>query len=217
MRVVSVISASFFLCVAVSMILVSIILNIVIASNLVSHEIFSMCIIDFGTLDTFDSGLYMYNGRDVGKMKDGAKSALRASEIGFVHQDFLLQNRKTAAQNVAAPLYFGKTPYGEIKKRVMNALSEVGVPEQTDKRITDMSGGQKQRVAIARALVTEPSLILADEPTGALDRSTADDIIRLLLELNRKRGITVVIVTHDSEVAAACGRIVHISDGVLTV
>ena len=169
-----------------------------------------------GTLDTYDNGRYLYDGRDVGKMGDGARSALRASEIGFVHQDFLLLNRKTAAQNVAIPLYFGKTPYREIKKRVADALSETGVPEQAKKRITDMSGGQKQRVAIARALVTHPSLILADEPTGSLDRSTSDEIMKLLLELNRKNGITVIIVTHDREIAAMCQRVLYISDGELT-
>ncbi len=166
-----------------------------------------------GTLDDFDSGRYYYDGLDVKAMNDGAKSKLRASRIGFIHQEFLLMNKKTAAQNVAVPLYFGKTPYTEIKSRVADALEAVGVADQAKKKITDMSGGQKQRVAIARALVIEPSLILADEPTGALDRKTADEIIETLLKLNRERGITVVIVTHDAEVAAACGRVVNIVDG----
>lgn len=169
-----------------------------------------------GTLDSFDSGSYLYNGHNVKKMTDGAKASLRASEIGFVHQDFLLMNRKTAAQNVAFPLYFGKTPYGRIRKLAADALSKTGVLEQADKHVADMSGGQKQRVAIARALVTKPSLILADEPTGALDRATADEIMRLLLDLNRKNGITVIVVTHDTEIADMCGRIVYINDGRLT-
>ena len=169
-----------------------------------------------GTLDSFDSGSYLYNGHNVKKMTDGAKASLRASEIGFVHQDFLLMNRKTAAQNVAFPPYSGKTPYGKIKRLAADALSKTGVLEQADKHVTDMSGGQKQRVAIARAIVTKPSLILADEPTGALDRATADEIIRLLLDLNCKNGITVIVVTHDTEVADMCGRVVYIKDGILT-
>ncbi len=168
-----------------------------------------------GTLDTFDSGTYNYDGRSVGKMNDRAKSTLRASEIGFVQQDFLLLNRKTASENVTVPLMFGKTPYRKMPELVKKALTETGVPEQAKKRITDMSGGQKQRVAIARAIVTDPSLILADEPTGALDRATSGEIMELLLGLNRKNGITLVIVTHDSEIAAMCGRVLRISDGVL--
>ncbi len=168
-----------------------------------------------GTLDTFDSGDYAYDGRSVAKMNDAARSALRAEDIGFVQQDFLLLNRKTAAENVAAPLLFGKTPYREIPQLVYKALSDAGVPEQADKKITDMSGGQKQRVAIARAIVTSPSLILADEPTGALDRATSVEIMELMLRLNRERGITLIIVTHDSEIASMCGRVLHISDGAL--
>lgn len=170
-----------------------------------------------GTLDTFDAGTYFYDGRDVGKMSDGEKAALRASEIGFVHQDFLLMNHRTAAQNVAMPLYFGKTPYAKFGARVEEALAAAGVPEQAKKRISDMSGGQKQRVAIARALAISPSLIIADEPTGALDRATSGEIMDLLVELNEKDGITVIIVTHDPEVAARCRRAVKISDGEIEV
>lgn len=169
-----------------------------------------------GTLDNYDGGAYFYNGKDVGNMSDGEKASLRASEIGFVNQEFLLLNQKTAFFNVALPLYFGKTPKKEISNRVRLALSKVSILDQMNKRITDMSGGQKQRVAIARAIVTSPRLILADEPTGALDRETSREIIACLKELNQRDGITVVIVTHDREVAEKCHRIINISDGRIT-
>ncbi len=166
-----------------------------------------------GTIDDYASGSYLYKGRDISKMSDKDKAALRSSEIGFVNQEFLLLNQKTAIENVSMPLYFNETQYRDIESHSLAALEAVGVADQAKKKITDMSGGQKQRVAIARALVIEPSLILADEPTGALDRKTADEIIETLLKLNRDYGITVVIVTHDAEVAAACSRVVNIVDG----
>lgn len=166
-----------------------------------------------GTLDSFDDGEYIYDGNNVAKMSDGKKAALRASEIGFVNQEFMLLNKKTATENVALPLYFNDTPYLKIRKRARAAIAEMGISEQSNKKITAMSGGQKQRVAIARALVIEPSLILADEPTGALDRATADEIIGCIRRLNKENGITVIIVTHDAEVAAACDRVITIVDG----
>ena len=166
-----------------------------------------------GTLDSFDDGEYLYDGNNVAKMSDRKKAALRASEIGFVNQEFMLLNKKTATENVALPLYFNDTPYTRIRKRVRAAISEMGIAEQANKKITAMSGGQKQRVAIARAIVIEPSLILADEPTGALDRATADEIMSCIRRLNKENGITVIIVTHDSEVAAACDRVITIVDG----
>lgn len=169
-----------------------------------------------GTLDSYDSGAYFYGGKDVGEMGDSEKASLRASEIGFVNQEFLLLNKKTAFFNVALPLYFGKTPKKEISSKVKMSLSKVSVLDQMNKKITDMSGGQKQRVAIARALVTSPKLILADEPTGALDRETSKEIIACLKELNEKDGITVVIVTHDREIAEECHKIINISDGKIT-
>ena len=166
-----------------------------------------------GTLDGFDDGEYTYNGRDVGKMSDGAKASLRAREIGFVNQEFLLLNRKTARENVMLPLYYNDTPFRDMKSRALEALQALDVGDQSATKITDMSGGQRQRVAIARALVISPSLILADEPTGALDRNTADDIIGRIRALNRDKGITVIIVTHDPEVASVCERTVNIVDG----
>lgn len=169
-----------------------------------------------GTLDSFDDGEYLYDGNNVAKMSDGKKAALRASEIGFVNQEFMLLNKKTATENVALPLYFNDTPYTRIRMRARAAISEMGIAEQANKKITAMSGGQKQRVAIARAIVIEPSLILADEPTGALDRATADEIISCIRRLNKENGITVVIVTHDSEVAEACDRVITIVDGQIT-
>ena len=133
-----------------------------------------------GTLDGFDMGSYYYNGYDVSAMSDSSKARLRSSEIGFVNQDFQLLNRKTAIDNVQLPLYFGKTKARDMKNLALCALDDVGIYEQANKKVYEMSGGQKQRVAIARALVIKPTVILADEPTGALDSKTGKMIIKLL-------------------------------------
>lgn len=166
-----------------------------------------------GTLDGFDMGSYYYNGYDVSAMSDSSKARLRSSEIGFVNQDFQLLNRKTAIDNVQLPLYFGKTKARDMKNLALCALDDVGIYEQANKKVYEMSGGQKQRVAIARALVIKPTVILADEPTGALDHNTAIQIMDILKELNLREKITVIIVTHDKEVADICDRIIMLDDG----
>lgn len=166
-----------------------------------------------GTLDTFDGGAYLYDGKDISKAKDRERARLRANEIGFVNQDFMLLNQQTALENVTLPLYFNDTPYKRLKPLALKALGEVGMEEYAGKKTVNLSGGQKQRVAIARALVISPRLILADEPTGALDRATAKEIITCLTDLSRSKGITVIIVTHDKDVADACGRTIELSDG----
>lgn len=130
-------------------------------------------------------------------------------------QDFALIDSKTVLYNVMLPLLLGKIPYRKVKEKALDALGKVGLAGQVKKKANQLSGGQRQRVAIARAIVGEPSLILADEPTGQLDSGTGEQIMSLLTELNRE-GITILIVTHDDRVASYCRRQCHITDGVLS-
>ena len=169
-----------------------------------------------GCIDSYDrGGEYYFDGRDVGKMGDSEKAALRNSEIGFVLQDFALINDQTVAYNVSLPMLFGKTPFREIRRKTADALKRVGITDQAEKQANKLSGGQRQRVAIARAIVNSPKLLLADEPTGQLDSKTGVQIMELLSELNRD-GITVVVVTHDSKVASYAKKIITVSDGVIS-
>ncbi len=166
-----------------------------------------------GTVDSYDDGTYTYCVQEVRDLSDRKKAALRAKSIGFVNQDYMLLEHRTAAENVELPLYFGKVGRTEIRRRAVRALSELGILPLAQKKVCDLSGGEKQRVAIARALVIGPELILADEPTGALDENTGNDIMQILRKLNAEQGITMIIVTHDSDVAAFCGRTVRLNDG----
>ncbi len=165
-----------------------------------------------GLLDDYSQGQYLLEGRDVSGLKDGKRAALRNQHIGFVLQDFALLNTQTVYYNVMLPLLLGKTSYGQIKGKVMKALEAVGVADQAKKKANQLSGGQRQRVAIARALVTDPQVILADEPTGQLDSKTGQAIMEILRDLN-DRGITIVMVTHDEKIAAYARRHIWISDG----
>ena len=165
-----------------------------------------------GTLDDFDGGEYYLEGADVKKLSDGQKALLRAEKIGFVNQDFMLLNNRTAYENVTLPLYFGKNSIKDMKEKAKNALSAVGCLDLMKKKVKHSSGGQKQRIAIARALITAPSLILADEPTGSLDKKNSAEIMALLKKINEENGVTVIIVTHDPDVAASCGRIIELSE-----
>lgn len=166
-----------------------------------------------GCIDTFDSGMYLLNGTDVGRLNDYKLAAVRNQEIGFVLQDFALLNQESTLLNTMLPLYFNKTPRRQMKALAMEALESVGIGDQAHKKAIHLSGGQRQRVAIARAIVNKPSIILADEPTGALDTKTSAQIMSLLRELNGQ-GITVIVVTHDENVAGYCKRLIEISDGV---
>ena len=169
-----------------------------------------------GCIDSYDKGgEYYFDGRDVGKMGDSERAALRNSSIGFVLQDFALINDQTVAYNISLPMLFGKTPFREIKRKTADALARVGITDQAEKQANKLSGGQRQRVAIARALVNSPKLLLADEPTGQLDSKTGIQIMELLRELNRD-GITVVVVTHDAKVASYAKKIITVSDGVIS-
>ena len=167
-----------------------------------------------GCLDNFDSGSYILDGVSVGDMKESALSATRNSKIGFVMQDFALISHESVIFNVMLPLYFSKIKYN-MKSRAYDMLEQVGIADQALKSVNQLSGGQKQRVAIARALITGCSIIVADEPTGALDTKTSEEIMDLLININQSAGTTVIVVTHDPTVSAAAERKIIISDGII--
>lgn len=164
-----------------------------------------------GCIDSFEKGTYELNGQDVTKLGKAKKAAIRNSTIGIVMQDFALVEEYTAEENVMIPLYFSKNRK-KRKERALNALELVSIRELAKKPVNQLSGGQKQRVAIARALVNEPDILLADEPTGALDTATGQEIVGVFKMINAM-GKTVIIVTHDREVARQCNRIIEIKDG----
>lgn len=165
-----------------------------------------------GCLDTFDAGSYQLDGVNVAALSDEKLAHLRNEKIGFVMQDFALLPHKSVLFNVMLPMYFDQTPGREMVSKAKTVLEKLGMSAQEKKRVNQLSGGQKQRVALARALVKSPALLLADEPTGALDSQTGKEIMQLLLERNRE-GVTLIIVTHDEQVAAYCQRTIVISDG----
>ncbi len=165
-----------------------------------------------GCLDSFQEGQYLLDNVSVKNLRDMKLAKLRNAKIGFVLQDFSLINHKSALFNVMLPMYFNKTSYKKMKDVAMEALRVVGISEQAKKMAHQLSGGQRQRVAIARAIVNKPSIVLADEPTGALDTETSEQIMELFKQLNNQ-GITIIIVTHDQKVAEYCSEIITISDG----
>jgi len=166
-----------------------------------------------GCLDVPTSGEYWLEGREVGKLTDNELARLRNQKIGFVFQKFNLLPQLTAWENVQVPLVYAGVKLKERRERALEALQQVGLAERIHHRPNELSGGQQQRVAIARALVTRPSFLLADEPTGNLDSQTGREIIDLLFELNRANGTTVIVVTHDLELARRFPRVVAIQDG----
>lgn len=168
-----------------------------------------------GCLDSPTSGSYFLDKEQIDGLSEGQLAIKRNRKIGILLQDFALVNNDTALQNVMTPLFFSKVPILKMKAKTREALSLVGIEALANQKVGTMSGGQKQRVALARTLVNNPSVILADEPTGALDSSTADEIMLLLQDFNNK-GVTVVIVTHDIKIAGYCKRIIEIADGVLS-
>ncbi|MCD8506449.1 MAG: ABC transporter ATP-binding protein [Alkalibacterium thalassium] len=167
-----------------------------------------------GLLDRFDSGRYLLNGTDVSDLSDAELAGIRNKEIGFVFQSFNLMTRMNVLENVMLPLVYGRVPYKERRERAVEALEKVGLGNRLEHLTNEISGGQKQRVAIARAIVNEPSVLMADEPTGNLDSKTTEDIMRIFQDLN-KEGTTIVMVTHEPEMAEYTKRIVHFRDGVM--
>ena len=165
-----------------------------------------------GCLDKASSGTYHIEGTDVSELSDNQLSDLRNQKIGFVFQNFNLMPKLTACQNVELPLTYMKIPKKERRERALEMLRLVGLEERSDFKPMELSGGQKQRVAIARALVTNPSFILGDEPTGALDTKTSVQIMDLFKQFNDK-GKTIVIITHEPEVAQLCKQTVILRDG----
>ena len=167
-----------------------------------------------GCLDKPTSGSYLLNGQDVSQLSLSKLAEIRNASFGFVMQHFALIEEDNALQNVATPLLFAKARRSQMDARAMEKLRNVGMEQMANKRIATLSGGEKQRVAIARAMVNNPEIILADEPTGALDRANTEKIVQLFQQLNEK-GKTIIIVTHDDFVAQSCRRIVTIADGVI--
>lgn len=167
-----------------------------------------------GCLDTPTSGTYILNGKDVSKMDDDQLARIRNKEIGFVFQTFNLLPRITALENVSQPLIYAGVSRAERLERAREVLEKVGLADRMDHKPNQLSGGQRQRVAIARALVNNPSIILADEPTGNLDTKTSYDIMELFDEIHRQ-GNTVILVTHEEDIARHARRIVRLRDGVI--
>ena len=165
-----------------------------------------------GCLDRPTSGSYFLAGRDVAKMNDTDLSKARGEHIGFVFQAFNLIPELTVEENVEVPLFYQSVPKAESRRRAVEVLNMVGLGERLGHRPSELSGGQQQRVAIARALVTNPSILLADEPTGNLDSTTGQAILTMFDDLHRK-GLTIIMVTHDDSIADRCERVVRLKDG----
>ena len=165
-----------------------------------------------GGMDKLTSGTYFYAGNDVGNMNTSKLNKFRKDNVSFIFQHFALLNHYSAYENVEVPLRAHRISKKERKRRIIDKLKMVGIEEQADKLPVEMSGGQQQRCAIARALVYDSQLILADEPTGALDSSNSAEIMNIFRNIN-KLGKTVIIVTHDSNIADKCDRIIKIEDG----
>ena len=168
-----------------------------------------------GCLDSPTSGSYVLAGKDVSDMSENELADIRNKEIGFVFQTFNLLPRATCLDNVALPLVYAGYSKSEREEIAFKALDNVGLGDRTKHRPNELSGGQRQRVAIARALVNSPSIILADEPTGNLDRITAEAVFDLMLETAKKQGTAFVVVTHDPHLASRCSRVLRLDRGVL--
>lgn len=168
-----------------------------------------------GILDNYDSGEYYLAGKLIKDLSERQAADYRNRMIGFIFQSFNLIGFKTAVENVELPLFYQGVPRHRRHEMALEYLDKLGIRDWAGHYPNEMSGGQKQRVAIARALITNPQILLADEPTGALDSKTSEEVMTLLSDLNRTEGVTIVVVTHESGVANCTNKIVHIKDGVI--
>ncbi|MBW1858759.1 MAG: ABC transporter ATP-binding protein [Deltaproteobacteria bacterium] len=175
----------------------------------------STCMNILGCLDTPTAGAYLFQGMDVGKLSRDQRALLRRNYLGFVFQGFNLLDRTSALENTELPLIYRGTPAGERRERARRALEAVGLKGWETHTPGELSGGQQQRVAIARAMVTNPKVLLADEPTGNVDSVRSLEIMELLIGLNRERGITIAMVTHDADMAVYAKRVIHFLDGAI--
>jgi putative ABC transport system ATP-binding protein len=165
-----------------------------------------------GCLDRPSSGSYRLNGTEVDSLDDDQLADLRNQQLGFVFQQFHLLPQLSAIDNVMLPMIYARVPKEERRQRALAALDRVGLSNRVENKPNQLSGGQQQRVALARAIINEPAMLLADEPTGALDSETTDGVLALFGDLNAQ-GITILLVTHESEVGARADRVVHFRDG----
>ncbi len=201
--------------------------SVVIAANKISMSIYqgefvaivgqsgsgkSTCMNIIGCLDVPSEGQYLLDGHDVGKMNKNQLAEIRNKKLGFIFQQYNLLPKLTLLENVMVPLMYAGVPLRERRQRAMDALESVGLKDKYKHRPNQLSGGQQQRVSIARALVGMPSVILADEPTGALDSKTGREVLNILQGLNNQ-GNTVVLITHDNSIAATAKRIIRLEDG----
>jgi putative ABC transport system ATP-binding protein len=173
----------------------------------------STCMNILGCLDQPTSGSYRFRGVEVGDITRHQRALLRRHYLGFVFQGYNLLKRTTALENVELPLLYRRVPPAERQERAWHALETVGLADRAHHSASELSGGQQQRVAIARAIVTQPALLLADEPTGNLDSATSREVMQLLARLNREHGVAIALVTHESEMAAHAERVLHFLDG----